>query len=203
MRYEEINKKFNKKVARWMGKGYWINTGTMSGSQGEIAKIDMTNGKEIIRVLMENRTMHSEEFRFESYDTVVIVVGKVTDEVRPNGTNREYNTVWNNHLEVLEQDTYYMIGMRWSNSNWYGTKAEAESQRVKARLRYHQRGSQTEVKVFENAVPVVRSFVKRQRGCKTIKDSDITEVRKVISYDFGRWTVRYEVKAKGSYYKMA
>jgi len=50
MKFETINRKFTEVVSEWIGKGYAFNTATMGGSQGEIAKVDLTDGKEIIRI---------------------------------------------------------------------------------------------------------------------------------------------------------
>jgi uncharacterized protein YeeX (DUF496 family) len=52
MKFAEINRRYTEAVAEWLAKGYTINTATMSGTQGEFAKIDLTDGKEIIRVVV-------------------------------------------------------------------------------------------------------------------------------------------------------
>ena len=53
MKYADINCRFTEIVAEWLAKGYSINTASMSGSQGETAKIDLTDGKEIVRILVD------------------------------------------------------------------------------------------------------------------------------------------------------
>lgn len=53
MKYADINRRFTEIVAEWLAKGYSINTASMSGSQGETAKIDLTDGKEIVRILVK------------------------------------------------------------------------------------------------------------------------------------------------------
>ena len=50
MKYIDINQKFTAKVAEYIAKGYTINTATMSGSQGEVAHVDLTDGKQVVRV---------------------------------------------------------------------------------------------------------------------------------------------------------
>lgn len=52
MKYIDINQKFTAKVAEYIAKGYTINTATMSGSQGEVAHVDLTDGKQVVRVLL-------------------------------------------------------------------------------------------------------------------------------------------------------
>ena len=52
MTYADINKMFTAEVSKYLARGYHFNTASMSGSQGETAKVDLTNGTEIIRVLL-------------------------------------------------------------------------------------------------------------------------------------------------------
>lgn len=52
MKYADINKRYTEIVSEYMAAGYTLNSSTMSGSQGEIASIDLTDGKAIIRVLV-------------------------------------------------------------------------------------------------------------------------------------------------------
>ena len=52
MKFIDINREFTAAASRYMAQGYYINAGTMGGSQGEVAHIDLTNGTEIIRVLL-------------------------------------------------------------------------------------------------------------------------------------------------------
>ena len=46
MKYIDINAKFTAAVNNYLAQGYIINTASMSGSQGEVAHIDLTNGKQ-------------------------------------------------------------------------------------------------------------------------------------------------------------
>lgn len=51
MKFIDINREFTAAASSYMAQGYYINAGT-TGSQGEVAHIDLTNGTEIIRVLL-------------------------------------------------------------------------------------------------------------------------------------------------------
>lgn len=118
MKYADINRRFTEIVAEWLAKGYSINTASMSGSQGETAKIDLTDGKEIVRILVD---------RFSDYaanvEGVEIIVGKALDaDVRPNN-NDNWATLWNNRLEVLQQERFFKIGENRVSGTQYGTEA--------------------------------------------------------------------------------
>ncbi len=46
---KDIENIYTDTVKEYMNKGYRIYSPTMGGSQGEIAKIDLTNDKDVIR----------------------------------------------------------------------------------------------------------------------------------------------------------
>ena len=62
MTKNDIRSIYTQKVAELLALGYQIHPETMSGSQGEIAHIDLTNGSEILRVLIESRCSFSEAY---------------------------------------------------------------------------------------------------------------------------------------------
>lgn len=133
MKYIDINQKFTAKVAEYIAKGYTINTATMSGSQGEVAHVDLTDGKQVVRVLLDSFTEYDS---FNSLSGLEIVVGTPADKVVPYDTVR-YNTIWNNRLEVIESERFYEIGSSKRRGNtFYGTKAEAEQAEALSVERY-------------------------------------------------------------------
>lgn len=50
----EINKLFTERVNEYIIQGYWFNLESLGGQQGEVSKVDLTNGKEVIRVLLRS-----------------------------------------------------------------------------------------------------------------------------------------------------
>ena len=72
MKYADINKQYTATVADYLAKGYTINTRTMCGSQGDYAHIDLTNGAEVIRIMVD--TFH--EWTDISLDGLEIIVGR-------------------------------------------------------------------------------------------------------------------------------
>ena len=91
MNQNDINRAFTEKVTELLGRGYQIHPGTMGGSQGEIAHVDLYKGDEIIRVLLD-RTIG----RGEKPDGVRLIVGRNTDRIRMNCFDTLGNTIWNN-----------------------------------------------------------------------------------------------------------
>ena len=105
MNQNDINRAFTEKVTELLSRGYQIYPGTMGGSQGEIAHVDLYKGDEIIRVLL-NRTIG----RGEKPDGIRLIVGRNTDRIRMNCFDTLGNTIWNNRLEILSEIEFCQIG---------------------------------------------------------------------------------------------
>lgn len=198
MKFEAINKRFNEIAASYMANGYYINAGTMSGSQGEIAHIDLTDGKEIIRIVVGHFMEEVIEYGAEGIE---IVVGRSADRVAPN-KNRAFDTIWNNHLEVLYTEKYYEIGRHRDGDSWYGTKEECEAKWQKYEERFNARRISSTKALPEEAKKAALSFVKRQPKCKGTKLADINAVEKRTEKNSftGKVSVQYRVIAKGKTY---
>lgn len=133
MKFIDINREFTAAANSYMAQGYYINAGTMGGSQGEVAHIDLTNGTEIIRVLLTT---------FNNYlgtEGVELIVGRVKDDIKPNQEDR-WNTVWNERLEVISNKKFYRLNNR-AQDGFYGTEEEANAAEEKRFDRYKSRRS--------------------------------------------------------------
>lgn len=133
MKSTEINAIYAAKAAEFLAAGYTINTNSMNGSQGEIAKIDFRKGNEVIRVLLNSETIWGENFR--TADAIVLTVGRCTDErvINTQGFGRDA-IIWNERLEVIEKRIFYRMGRRY-DSDWYLESEEAEEALAKNRER--------------------------------------------------------------------
>ena len=180
----EIDRLFTAKVTEYLNKGYWLHTDTMGGSQGEVAKVDLTNGKEVIRVLLDR------EFSLKG-DQLAVKVGRNTDSLRGS----TWDTIWNNKLEILETAAFYKIG-----DNYYVTPEDYEAIYEKhwARRKCAERGHVVEL--GEVAKEIVLPFVRRQPKCRSMKLRDIERVYKSVSRDDNR--PDYYVTAKGRTFRL-
>lgn len=133
MKSTEINAIYAAKVAEFLAAGYTINTNSMNGSQGEIAKIDFRKGNEVVRVLLHQETIWGERLR--TSEAVILTVGRCTDErvINTQGFGRDA-IIWNERLEVIEKRTFYRMGRRY-DSDWYLEDEEAEKALEKNRKR--------------------------------------------------------------------
>jgi hypothetical protein len=119
MKYADINKRFSEIVAEHLTSGYIINTASMYGFQGETGKIDLTDGKDIIRIMViDFCNVLQTDYKLRVATGTEIVVGKCTDDVKPHCPKYK-KTIWNNHLEVLRREQFYLL-----TDGVYGTKSD-------------------------------------------------------------------------------
>ena len=179
MKFIDINRKFTAAVSSYMAQGYYINAGTMNGSQGEIAAIDLTNGTEIIRVLLTSFN------NFHGTEGVELIVGRVKDDIKPNQEDR-WSTVWNERLDVISSEKFYRLNRR-AQDGFYGTEEEANAAEEKRFDRYkNRRCNDSTVDVTAKAAPVVKQYIHEKFGVRRVKMDDI----KVTKYR-DHYTVTY------------
>ena len=169
MKRTDIDKRFTQEVVSYIAMGYTIHTNSMSGSQGETAKVDLVKGNDRIRIYLEDCGSDYDL----GYNVTTMVVGRVPE--------REWErTIWNDHLEVILTEKWYEISRR---RNYYATRKEAEAASAKryARWERHYVNPRTADFNLEKAARIVKSFVNRQKGCKSAKLANIKRVYKVIS----------------------
>lgn len=185
MNYADINKRYTEIVVEYMIKGYTINSASMSGSQGETSKVDLTNGSEIIRVMVDTFSDWS-----AGTEGVEIIVGRSLDsDVVPN-SNSGWATIWNNKLEILKQERFFKIGEDRHHGTYYGTEEEAKAAKAKKLNRYISRESSRRTEnITDKAMEIAKRIIRREFGIKRICEADI----KVSKYN-GVYTVGYKSK---------
>lgn len=117
MKEYDINKVYTQKVAEYLQNGYTINPATMGGSQGEVAKIDLVNDVEVIRILLTRgmepvriRLIGGVEFEV-GHDVITLTVGRRTDKALvKNQAYDQYLTIWNNNLDIVEERKFFKLG---------------------------------------------------------------------------------------------
>lgn len=187
MKYADINKRFSEIVTEYLNKGYTFNTATMGGSQGEVAKVDLTDGTDIIRISIESFSNWQ-----ENIEGLEIIIGRDTKgQVIPNGSNRYYNTIWGNDLEIIRTERFYRIN---HHAEFFGTEDDAKkaSEVRKNRWRY-QTGTSKGYQPSAKALEIAKRIVRTKLGYSRIKSSDV----RISKYDDG-----YIVSYRNHSYKL-
>lgn len=185
MKYAAINQRFTEIVAAYLAKGYVFNTATARGSQGEITKVDLTNGSEIIRVLLDSFSVWDDR----GLDGLKLIVGRAEDHIKPHSEN-SWDTIWNQKLEVISEERFYQIGRNRNNVTFYGTREEAVAAKDLSFARYRARISRNENKLPKNAQEIAKRIVREKLGVKRIVEADV----KISRSDNG-YIVTYRNKA--------
>lgn len=174
----ELNTLFTAKVNNYLANGYTFYLNSMSGSQGEIGKVDLTDGKEIIRIMLESGSDWDDHYYLPYCYT--LTVGRAT-KVQP-GIGYGSKTIWNQDLEVLDQVRFYCPT---NHSDYLITKEEAIANREKAMARVRARNlSKPTQEVTDKAyIKALLPYLNKLNGCKSVKARHITQVRKDIYAD--------------------
>lgn len=176
MKKQDIRNIYTQKVTELLNQGYTIFPDTMGGSQGEIAHIDLTNGSEILRVLL-TRDHHWERGE-DGYigDSVKLIIGRAAPDTRVYG-NWD-GTVWNNRLEPRFEIEWAWIGANRRN-DWY---VDMEEGRRISRLQWERYKAQhpERVEVLGDAFKsAALKWLHKQPRMKTCKLEDIEQVNRV------------------------
>lgn len=184
MTRNDIDRIYTGEVLGLLAKGYMIHTDTMGGSQGEIAHTDLTDGSEILRVLMESRYTCREYYG----DIITIKVGRCTEPQR----GLRGNIIWNDRLEVISEIEIAKI-----TGSFYTTLEE--SRRMYEKRREHRRNRpgllRKDLGVAYKSAAL--TWLRKQPRMKSCRLEDIEWMTR-STLENGR--VCYEIRAKSKSY---
>lgn len=189
MKRQEIEILFTEKVASYIAQGYTINTNSMRGHQGEVAKVDLYKGKELIRVWLMDEVLPSPTYGY----VLALRVGKWDYEI--NNNYMDY-TVWFQDISVLEETIFYVV----DRGKWYVESLEEYNRIEKLRedrYRGTHRSNNYEL-VGDKYNQIARRYMINKQGYKRIS-SDSLSVRKLINK---RTRPIYYVDYKDSHYRL-
>ena len=178
MKYADINKKYTAIIAEYLANGYTINTRTMSGSQGDYAHIDLTNGSEVIRIMVD--TFH--DWTDISLEGLEIIVGRADSEVEPNSEN-DYHTLWNTKLDIISRERFYEIGADRRHGKFYGTLEEAtaaQQLKVQRYIAKHQDSKPEDITA--RAMEIAKRIIRREFKVKRINEAKVTVTKRNGTY---------------------
>ena len=188
MKRFDIDKIFGLLVREYLDKGYVINTGTMGGAQGEIAKVDLMKDGTFIRISLNKGY---ECGYIETHDTLYLVVGKRTTPIG------KWETVWTKDLEDVERHVFWQIGKDW----WTGFEEYAKGCYAKRanrlRMLYDHIDNLKVGMVFfsASAKKIVLDKIRDFPKCRSVKLCDIGDVWRVLE----NGKMNYKAKVKKYY----
>ena len=180
MKKNDIRSIYTQMVSDYLAKGYQIHPETMGGSQGEMAHIDLTNGSEILRVLIETRGGFGDCYG----DILTIRVGRCTEEI-----GRNWHIIWNNKLETLSE-----IKLAKISDTFYTTPEEGARMADLRWTRWCNRKCNDRKELGDAYKSVALRWLRRQPRMKSCKLEDITRMTRRTRSD---GTVCFEIEARG------
>lgn len=174
MNKDDISRIYTAKIAELLSAGYQINPWTMSGSQGEIAKVDLTNGSEIIRVLIETSC------EFPIGEIVTITIGRVVEQ--------DGRTIWNHRLEVCSQIKFAQIA-----EDYYTTYDEGVKIEEKRAQRFARCANLPSPDLSDAYKMIALRWIQRK---PRMKSCQLKDIKRMIRMDDGCGRNRYYITAK-------
>lgn len=178
-RTKDINELFTKVVNKYLAQGLSVNLNTMSGSQGEIAKVDLTDGEHIYRINIDK------EHDFENcIDTIKITVKEY--ETNEKRIDDSWITLWNNKGLLIECINFYEID-RYGYADAYTTDIEFIRECKEKRKTRINSSKKREIKVDKKKV--CKNIVNNHKGYKSVRPSEIMGVfrNENIGYKIEFW----------------
>lgn len=191
MKKLEVNEIYTRKVAEYINKGYVINVTSMSGSQGEEAKVDfIIDSETVIRVRVEYK-----------WGSIFTDCGKTLEIIVEKHTGKNitsWDIIWNGHGVEVEKIVFVEI-----NKDWYVTEEESKEIAAKRKERYRNKETKEVFKKIESeeAKKIVLRYARKQKGCKTATIKDIEGIIK--RSDRNGDHIRYAYTCRGKDYRLS
>ena len=180
MTKNDIRSIYTQLVSDLLAKGYQIHPETMGGSQGEMAHIDLTNGSEILRVLIETHGGYGDSYG----DLLTIRVGRCTEPITSH-----WHIIWNNKLETLSE-----IKLAKISETFYTTPEEGMQMAELRWKRWCDRKCNDRKELGDAYKSVALRWLRRQPRMKTCRLEDIDRMIRRTRSD---GTACFEIEAKG------
>ncbi len=190
MKKQDIRNIYTQKVTELLAKGYTVFPDTMNGSQGEIAHIDLTDGSQIVRVLLERGRCWSHIDDGFYGDVVTLTIGRAAADTWV-GEHWD-GTIWNNRLEKIFEIGWAEVNDR--GEGWYTELGEAARIGHIRRERYIAQAKGTREELGEAYKSVALKWVRKQPRMKTCKLEDIGRMYRARN---GKGRRYFEIEARG------
>lgn len=189
---KDITAAFTNKVNEYLAKGMIFNCGTMSGSQGELGKVDLTDGKYIYRIRLDRDHLHIDnEFFYERFEAVVLIVEQFDAE--GYDILDSWHTLWNGKGKLVEKMAWYSIEEKKAFTDDYDEIVKLFAIR-KAR-RDSRETKRTEI-TDKTRLALILKLVQKRKGYKTVNKNAID---RVIKYDGNKYSVYFTTASRKDY----
>lgn len=171
---KDIRKAFTDKVNEYLAKGMEISIRTMSGSQGEIGKIDLTDGQNIYRIRLERDHSYIDKgFFYGGIDTIELIIEKYEDDGRD--ALDTWGTLWSGKGELIEKKIWYSIEDRKAFTDSFDEILRLLEIRTSRRKN---REIETKEITDSKRISILLKIVKKRRGYSSVTKKQIAKITK-------------------------
>ena len=165
----EVYMEYTKKVNEYLQNGYYIYCATMGGTQGDVSKIDLTNGIEIIRIRLNNGIAGL--YKFNCSGGVFIKVEKYTQDMF-NHNMFDVDILWNDKGTELFYKEYYKLENKYKSNIFTDDIDEIK------RIEKIRESRENRIKMYPDRAILtdkrkLLSIVKTKKGYKSTRLKDI------------------------------
>lgn len=160
----DLDKVFSDKVSELLSKGYIISTSTMTGTEGEIAKLHFKKDGKLFILLMDKTLKGALDNKYAR--KLRIRFGEYTGDLRSG-------IIWNEQADYTWEQLFVQI-----SEDYFVSEEEGIRINEKAYLRMRQHDDVTVKEVNPAAAEILLKYAHKQQGCKTAKLSDIKFIRR-------------------------
>lgn len=171
VKMKDIERRYTDIINDYIRKGYWVYTKTMSGHQGEITKVDLTNGEHIIRILIDRDSDRLDEVPWSRIEMIKIYVLEYF--------NFTTDTLWFSKGNVIDCQVFYQIYGSYSHncdSAFTDNKDTYMSIANKQWNRYKTSTVMENISLNNYDIDTIHRIVTNKRGYKRCKREDIKDV---------------------------
>lgn len=201
---QNIDRIFTETVAGLLAQGYQINPATMHGTQGEIARIDLRKGDDLLRVWLDEESLD-----WPTNGCLRLMVGRYKYHPRSD-TFRSAFTIWNFKLVPISERKFYTLRYQsLTDATIFCDKATAEEAAAKRTARAL---AQCKSKNARRVLPdgfksAALHWVQKKKGFKRCRLDEIESVIRVNQTDSRTYEVKpeldhYEIKVRGRIFKL-
>ena len=190
MRAIEIEKIYTAKVSEYIAAGYTIHPATMGGHQGEIAKIDLARGGELIRILLSNEHIwHKVKHVPMEGITLRVLKAARPAALRPFDT---WNTLWSNEMETVEERCFYQPA---NNSDYFTEDLDAYCEMLERRAAHWKNhspaGNTSEMLLGDKHLAIAKRYLQR-KGFERIAKNSYHITRSTDAKDGSAYYITYK-----------
>lgn len=186
-----IDSRFSGIVKNMLNKGYTIFTKTMSGTQGEIAKLDLLSPDGCVyRVMMLDESVKYITFTKTYYlQTIQIIVGHTAAPIN------SLDIIWNSSLERDKEEVYYLIEGDYYTQN----VEEAISVNKKRAERTSYKNDKMDVFLTPKTLEIVLNRLHSMPKKKSIKKKDVRRFYKTYNPYYSKYCYYADVYTSSGY----